>query len=119
MKATAVITGGSGGLGTAVVAGFRDAGWQVAVPWIEEAEVGRLREAGSWRRCQSRPIIDEPRWPLEGVRGDRHHLQLRRPDHPTTSAAGSPYNFGGRISLAPLRETRDLGTSPPELTSGG
>ncbi|MBV9382066.1 MAG: SDR family NAD(P)-dependent oxidoreductase [Streptosporangiaceae bacterium] len=42
MKATALITGGSGGLGTAVVAEFLGAGWRVVVPWIEEKELGRL-----------------------------------------------------------------------------
>ena len=42
MKATALIAGGSGGLGTAVVAEFLDAGWRVVVPWIVEAELGRL-----------------------------------------------------------------------------
>ncbi|MCW2576984.1 MAG: hypothetical protein JWR66_3014, partial [Modestobacter sp.] len=32
MAATAVITGGTGGLGRAVTARFLDAGWRVVVP---------------------------------------------------------------------------------------
>lgn len=39
---TALITGGSGGLGSAVTAAFRGAGWRVVVPWIVEAELERL-----------------------------------------------------------------------------
>jgi NAD(P)-dependent dehydrogenase (short-subunit alcohol dehydrogenase family) len=42
MKATALVTGGSGGLGTAVVAGLLVAGWRVVVPWIMESELSRL-----------------------------------------------------------------------------
>lgn len=45
MKATALITGGSGGLGTAVVTEFLDAGWRVVVPWIVDSELGRLPHA--------------------------------------------------------------------------
>ena len=41
-RATALIAGGSGGLGAAVVAEFLDAGWRAAVPWIVESELGRL-----------------------------------------------------------------------------
>jgi NAD(P)-dependent dehydrogenase (short-subunit alcohol dehydrogenase family) len=39
---TALITGGSGGLGSAVSAAFLKAGWRVVVPWIVEAELERL-----------------------------------------------------------------------------
>jgi NAD(P)-dependent dehydrogenase (short-subunit alcohol dehydrogenase family) len=39
---TALITGGTGGLGSAVTATFVEAGWRVVVPWIVEAELERL-----------------------------------------------------------------------------
>ncbi len=42
MAGTAIITGGTGGLGTAVTDAFLDAGWRVVVPWIVEAEVERI-----------------------------------------------------------------------------
>jgi len=45
MKATALITGGSGGLGTAVTAEFLRAGWHVMVPWI-------LERGASWSGCR-------------------------------------------------------------------
>ena len=41
---TAIVTGGSGGLGTAVTRRFLDDGWQVVVPWVAEEELGRLGE---------------------------------------------------------------------------
>jgi NAD(P)-dependent dehydrogenase (short-subunit alcohol dehydrogenase family) len=39
---TALITGGTGGLGVAVVERFLEDGWRVAVPWIVEKELERL-----------------------------------------------------------------------------
>lgn len=41
---TAIVTGGSGGLGTAVTRRFLDDGWQVVVPWVAEEELSRLDE---------------------------------------------------------------------------
>lgn len=41
---TALITGGTGGLGTAVVERFLHDGWRVVVPWIAERELARLPE---------------------------------------------------------------------------
>lgn len=42
MARTAIVTGGTGGLGTAVTDAFLGAGWRVVVPWIVEAEVERI-----------------------------------------------------------------------------
>jgi NAD(P)-dependent dehydrogenase (short-subunit alcohol dehydrogenase family) len=44
MERTAIVTGGTGGLGTAVVGTFLDAGWRVVVPWVAEHELERLPE---------------------------------------------------------------------------
>jgi NAD(P)-dependent dehydrogenase (short-subunit alcohol dehydrogenase family) len=41
---TALVTGGTGGLGAAVVAAFLGDGWRVVVPWVYEQEVERLGE---------------------------------------------------------------------------
>ena len=43
MGKTALITGGTGGLGTAVTARLLDDGWRVVVPWIVEGELERVR----------------------------------------------------------------------------
>jgi NAD(P)-dependent dehydrogenase (short-subunit alcohol dehydrogenase family) len=42
MKCSAIVTGGTGGLGAAVVARLLDDGWRVVVPWIAEEELARV-----------------------------------------------------------------------------
>jgi NAD(P)-dependent dehydrogenase (short-subunit alcohol dehydrogenase family) len=42
MQRTAIVTGGTGGLGSAVVARLIDDGWRVVVPWIVPAELERV-----------------------------------------------------------------------------
>ena len=42
--ATALITGGTGGLGAAVTAKFLAEGWRVVVPWVAERELSRVTE---------------------------------------------------------------------------
>jgi NAD(P)-dependent dehydrogenase (short-subunit alcohol dehydrogenase family) len=44
MKGTAIITGGTGGLGAAVVARMLGDGWRVVVPWVVEQELERVDE---------------------------------------------------------------------------
>jgi NAD(P)-dependent dehydrogenase (short-subunit alcohol dehydrogenase family) len=45
MAQTAIVTGGTGGLGAAVVKRLLHDGWRVIVPWIAERERERLEEA--------------------------------------------------------------------------
>ena len=42
MDATAIVTGGTGGLGSGVVTRLLDDGWRVVVPWIVEGELERV-----------------------------------------------------------------------------
>lgn len=42
MQRTALVTGGTGGLGTAVTGKLLEDGWRVVVPWIAERELERL-----------------------------------------------------------------------------
>ena len=44
MADSAIVTGGTGGLGSAVVERLLDDGWRVVVPWIVEQELERLGE---------------------------------------------------------------------------
>ena len=44
MERTAIVTGGTGGLGSAVVARLSEEGWRVVVPWIVERELERVQE---------------------------------------------------------------------------
>jgi NAD(P)-dependent dehydrogenase (short-subunit alcohol dehydrogenase family) len=42
--ATAIVTGGTGGLGAAVTRRFLDASWRTVVPWHDERELNRLAD---------------------------------------------------------------------------
>ncbi|HYT26369.1 MAG TPA: SDR family NAD(P)-dependent oxidoreductase [Actinomycetota bacterium] len=42
MDATALVTGGTGGLGAAVTAELLDSGWRVVVPWVEPSKLERV-----------------------------------------------------------------------------
>ncbi len=44
MNGTAIVTGGTGGLGVAVVGRLLDEGWRVVVPWIAERELERVQQ---------------------------------------------------------------------------
>jgi NAD(P)-dependent dehydrogenase (short-subunit alcohol dehydrogenase family) len=44
MDFTAIVTGGTGGLGTAVVRRLLDEGWRVVVPWVAEHELDRVEQ---------------------------------------------------------------------------
>jgi NAD(P)-dependent dehydrogenase (short-subunit alcohol dehydrogenase family) len=44
MARTAIVTGGTGGLGAAVVSRLLDDGWRVVVPWIAEKELDHVEE---------------------------------------------------------------------------
>ncbi|HWM04211.1 MAG TPA: SDR family NAD(P)-dependent oxidoreductase [Actinophytocola sp.] len=42
MARSVLVTGGTGGLGTAVTKAFLDAGWRVVAPWVVERELARM-----------------------------------------------------------------------------
>jgi NAD(P)-dependent dehydrogenase (short-subunit alcohol dehydrogenase family) len=44
MNGTAIVTGGTGGLGAPVVARLLTDGWRVVVPWVVEAELERMQQ---------------------------------------------------------------------------
>jgi NAD(P)-dependent dehydrogenase (short-subunit alcohol dehydrogenase family) len=44
MERTAIVTGGTGGLGAAVTQRLLDDGWRVVVPWVFERELERVTE---------------------------------------------------------------------------
>jgi NAD(P)-dependent dehydrogenase (short-subunit alcohol dehydrogenase family) len=53
MDRTVLITGGSGGLGSAVTSEFLAAGWRVVVPWIVKSELERLPSDPRLRTIQA------------------------------------------------------------------
>jgi NAD(P)-dependent dehydrogenase (short-subunit alcohol dehydrogenase family) len=55
---TAIVTGGTGGLGAAVVRRLREAGWRVVVPWVAERELERV-EPGEGLELVQADLFDE------------------------------------------------------------
>ena len=53
MAQTALVTGGTGGLGVAVVERFLSDGWRVAAPWVAESELERLPERDGLQLIQA------------------------------------------------------------------
>lgn len=79
MGSSVLVTGGTGGLGTAVTAALLDEGYRVVVPWIAERELKRLADherlelvradlfdAGDARRCAEIAASDSAA-PLQAV----------------------------------------------------
>jgi NAD(P)-dependent dehydrogenase (short-subunit alcohol dehydrogenase family) len=75
MEASAIVTGGTGGLGSAVVARLLDDGWRVVVPWIAEGELERIEEherlvlvrADLFDAGAAREVVAAAPAPLRGV----------------------------------------------------
>ena len=92
---TILVTGGTGALGSAVVAAFLDAGWRVAVTWIDSQELARVTE----------------REGLLLVEADL--LDARAVEHAVAEAAGDPSSplravanlVGGYAGSARVHET--------------
>jgi NAD(P)-dependent dehydrogenase (short-subunit alcohol dehydrogenase family) len=82
MQRSAIITGGTGGLGSAVVARLLDDGWRVVVPWIVESELERVTQ--------------------------RDGLELVRADLFDEEAVSSVVNVGAGDSSAPLHGVVNL-----------
>src|SRR5919197_228978 len=82
MDRTALITGGTGGLGDAVAEAFHADGWRVVVPWVAERELERL---------PARP-----------------GLELVQADLADPAAVGAAVDAGASTSEAPLRAVINL-----------
>ncbi|EME22640.1 SDR family NAD(P)-dependent oxidoreductase [Rhodococcus triatomae] len=92
MKRTALVTGGTGGLGSAVVGKLLAEGWRVVVPWIAEDELERLERHPHLRLIQAN-LFDADSV-AEVVR-----LAAGDPDAPLTAVANLVGGFaaGGRV----------------------
>src|SRR5690242_16538901 len=99
MDATAIVTGGTGGLGAAVVERLLSDGWRVVVPWIVPRELERLT----------------PHEGLELVEADLFELpSAEKVVSTATSTDGAPlrglvnlvggFSAGGRVHETPIEE---------------
>jgi NAD(P)-dependent dehydrogenase (short-subunit alcohol dehydrogenase family) len=126
MDATAIITGGSGGLGTAVVEEFIAAGWRVVVPWIEESELKRLPDLPHLVTVQADLFDPDSAQEVASLAAGSPRAPLRA----VVNLVGG-FAAGGRVHETPIEEFEQqirLNLRPlylttqaalPELISGG
>lgn len=92
---TAIVTGGTGGLGTAVVAALRADGWRVVVPWIEERERERIEEGDGVELVQA---------DLFDAGAARGVVQHAGPGLRAVVNLVGGFAMGGRVHETPLEE---------------
>jgi NAD(P)-dependent dehydrogenase (short-subunit alcohol dehydrogenase family) len=76
MASSAIVTGGTGGLGAAVVTRLLDEGWRVVVPWIAEHELERVRQREGLELVQA-DLFDPPASEDVVARADLSDAPLR------------------------------------------
>jgi NAD(P)-dependent dehydrogenase (short-subunit alcohol dehydrogenase family) len=100
MDRTAIVTGGTGGLGTAVVEALLSDGWRVVVPWVVQHELAR---------------VDQERPGIELVHADlADPMQVAEVARVATARAGEPlrgvanlvggYGGSGRVADQPIED---------------
>jgi NAD(P)-dependent dehydrogenase (short-subunit alcohol dehydrogenase family) len=99
MERTAIVTGGTGGLGAAVVARLLDDGWRVVVPWIFEHELARVD------RRDGLELVEADLFDPEAVAT----VAQRGAADPAAPLAGlvnlvGGFAMGGRIHETPIEE---------------
>ena len=124
---TAIVTGGTGGLGAAVVSRLLDDGWQVVVPWIVQAELQRVGERAGLHLIQA--DLFEPDGvsallhaatrtgaPLRGRRQSGRRLRRRR-----ARARNADGGLRGAVSPqpAPHLPGHPGRAAPPDRQAGG
>ena len=99
MQSTAIVTGGTGGLGSAVVARLLDGGWRVVVPWIVERELERIDER------QGLELIRADLFDAAAV-ADVVAVAARSPEAPLRGVVNLVGGFaaGGRVHDTPIDE---------------
>jgi NAD(P)-dependent dehydrogenase (short-subunit alcohol dehydrogenase family) len=102
MAGTAIVTGGTGGLGTAVVEAFLEAGRRVVVPWVNERERERLAPRDGLELVQA-DLFDAAA--VVGV-GARATAEADAPLRAVVNLVGG-FSEGGRVHETPVEEFED------------
>ena len=99
MPQSAIVTGGTGGLGSAVVARLLDDGWRVVVPWIVERELERVQERDGLELVQA-DLFD-----LDAVAGVVS-LAAGEDDAPLRGVVNlvGGFSMGNRVHETPIEE---------------
>jgi NAD(P)-dependent dehydrogenase (short-subunit alcohol dehydrogenase family) len=100
MGQSAIVTGGTGGLGSAVVARLLDDGWRVVVPWIVERELERVQEREGLELVQADLFEPEAVASVVSVAADSS------PEAPLRGVVNLVGGFamGGRVHETPIEE---------------
>jgi NAD(P)-dependent dehydrogenase (short-subunit alcohol dehydrogenase family) len=99
MEQSAIITGGTGGLGAAVVARLLDDGWRVVVPWIVERELERVQEREGLELVQADLFdVDAVAAVVALAAGDSH-----APLRGVVNLVGG-FSMGARVHETPIEE---------------
>ena len=126
MSQTAIITGGTGGLGSAVVERLLDDGWRVVVPWIVEDELSRVPARDGLELVQADLFDPDAVASVVALGADSGSAPLRG----VVNLVGG-FAAGGRVHDTPIEEFEEqfrLNLRPtylmvqaavPHLLSGG
>ena len=99
MERTAIVTGGTGGLGSAVVGRLIDERWRVVVPWIVEAEAERLRPREGLELIQADLADPDAVATLTVTASNEHEAPLKG----LVNLVGG-FAAGGRVHETPIEE---------------
>ena len=99
MRQTAIVTGGTGGLGSAVVARLLDGGWRVVVPWIVEHEISRVEQRDGLELVQADLFDADAVAAVVGQAAGDSETPLRG----VVNLVGG-FAMGGRVHETPIEE---------------
>jgi NAD(P)-dependent dehydrogenase (short-subunit alcohol dehydrogenase family) len=100
MQRSAIVTGGTGGLGSAVVARLLDDGWRVVVPWIVEHELERMPERDGLELVKA-DLFDSGA--VAAVVGQAAGAGPQAPFRGVVNLVGG-FAMGGRVHETPIEE---------------
>lgn len=115
MASTAIITGGTGGLGSAVVGRLLDDGWRVVVPWVAERELDRVERRDGLALIQA-DLFDP------GAVDAVVSAAVAKPEAPLRGLVNLVGGFaaGGRVHETPIEQFEEqfrLNLRPTYLTT--
>jgi len=99
MNRTALVTGGTGGLGTAVVARLLADGWRVVVPWVAEHELERVERQPALELVQADLFDPEAVHDVAATAAGQSGAPLRG----VVNLVGG-YSAAGRVHETPIDE---------------
>jgi NAD(P)-dependent dehydrogenase (short-subunit alcohol dehydrogenase family) len=102
MHKTALVTGGTGGLGAAVTARLLDDGWHVVVPWVVESELERVLRRDGLELVQADLFDPEAVRAAVALAADDHNAPLQG----VANLVGG-FDAPGRIGEVPFQRRDD------------